>query len=187
MNIEYTESHTYIEDLIRKYITDPEDCDTVIWCLQKMHMDIDSLCATLRRKDQYINDLQKELTVRAKKIHELRNQSVVSDNSIKPVVETTPRDFLANIQDRLQNRWSTIIPKRDLEVVVDPVYRLPEDRLYGVVIFIAPNANHLTIPFVYYDTSEETADKVTDVLNSKIRELQENNWNVSDGGRNFRI
>ncbi len=72
MNIEYTENTKYVEDLIRKYITDPEDCDTVIWCLQKMHMDIDSLCATLRRKDQYINDLQKELTVRAKKIHELK-------------------------------------------------------------------------------------------------------------------
>lgn len=75
MNIEYTENTKYVEDIVRKYITDPEDCDTVIWCLQKMHIDIDSLVAMLKRKDQYIDDKHKELTKRFKKICELLKQN----------------------------------------------------------------------------------------------------------------
>jgi hypothetical protein len=57
MNIEYTENTKYVEDIVRKYITDPEDCDTVIWCLQKMHIDIDSLVAMLHRKDEHVDHL----------------------------------------------------------------------------------------------------------------------------------
>lgn len=75
MNIEYTENTKYVEDIVRKYITDPEDCDTVIWCLQKMHIDIDSLVAILKRKDQYIDDKHNELTNRFKKICELLKQN----------------------------------------------------------------------------------------------------------------
>ena len=75
MNIEYTENTKYVEDIVRKYITDPEDCDTVIWCLQKMHIDIDSLVDMLKRKDQYIDDKHKELTERSKRICELSKQN----------------------------------------------------------------------------------------------------------------
>ena len=67
MNIEYTENTKYVEDIVRKHITDPEDCDTVIWCLQKMHIDIDSLVARLKREDTYIDGLQKNLTEMHKK------------------------------------------------------------------------------------------------------------------------
>lgn len=67
MNVEYTENTKYVEDIVRKHITDPEDCDTVIWCLQKMHIDIDSLVARLKRADAYIDNLQKKLTEMHKK------------------------------------------------------------------------------------------------------------------------
>lgn len=78
MNIEYTENTKYVEDIVRKYITDPEDCDTVIWCLQKMHIDIDSLVAILKRKDKYIAGIQKQFTELHKKYWFLQQDKAIA-------------------------------------------------------------------------------------------------------------
>jgi len=78
MNIEYTENTKYVEDIVRKYITDPEDCDTVIWCLQKMHIDIDSLVAMLKRKYEHIADIQKQFTELHKKYWFLQQDKAIA-------------------------------------------------------------------------------------------------------------
>lgn len=77
MNIEYPENTKYVEDIVRKYITDPEDCDTVIWCLQKMHTDIFGLVAMLERKDKHIADIQKQFTELHKKHWLLKQDKAV--------------------------------------------------------------------------------------------------------------
>ena len=77
MNIEYTENTKYVEDIVRKYITDPEDCDTVIWCLQKMSTDIYGLVARLEHKDKHIADIQKQFTELHKKHWLLKQDKAV--------------------------------------------------------------------------------------------------------------
>ena len=93
MNIEYTENTKYVEDIVRKYITDPEDCDTVIWCLQKMHIDIDSLVAILKRKDKYIEDKHAELTRRSRKIWELMQQANKAAETPKTKIILKYKDY----------------------------------------------------------------------------------------------